>query len=447
MRFRQICILLIGLLLGMGTAHAWDDVRSIRIEFEQGDTQIDPAYKTNAANLDSIVSTLRFILNDPHVSDLEVRFSGTTSPDGGYRLNRRISLARREAVERYVRERVELPDSIVTHGAEYIDWERLATMVEGSGIEESGRILDILRGEHKIVEWYSGVKADSRVLALRELNWGWTWREMVDSLFPSLRNGVAVYMVCRRTLPQMEMPDRAILDSNPLVASLAGVAPMKPVATVTPVTEKAVTEVAATETVATKPVATEPAATKKTATEKAPATQRLHIKTNALGWVVLGANIGVEADLYRHLSLAVPFYYSALDFFKSDIKFRTIALQPELRGWLSPDNRGLFFGAHFGMAYYNIATDGKYRIQDHAGNSPALGGGISVGYRMSLGRHKHWHIEFSVGAGAYSVHYDRYHNKKNGFLHDTVKRTYWGLDQANVSFSYSFDLGRKGGRK
>ena len=49
----------------------------------------------------------------------------------------------------------------------------------------------------------------------------------------------------------------------------------------------------------------------------------------------------------------------------------------------------------------------------------------------------------------YSLHYDKFHNTprtKDGLLVESVKKTYWGIDQAAVSFSYAFDLKRKGGR-
>lgn len=174
------------------------------------------------------------------------------------------------------------------------------------------------------------------------------------------------------------------------------------------------------------------------------------MKTNALGWGLAIANVAIEADIARHWSFTVPVYYSAWDYFKSTIKFRTFAIQPELRYWLSGDNDGFFAGAHFGMAYYNLAIDGDYRYQDHNRRTPALGGGVAAGYRMPLGKDGRWRVEFSIGAGVYALHYDKFHNTsrtKDGLLAGSVKKTYWGLDQAAVTFSYSFDLGKKGGSR
>ncbi len=110
----------------------------------------------------------------------------------------------------------------------------------------------------------------------------------------------------------------------------------------------------------------------------------------------------------RNLSFHLPVYYSALNYFTSTIKFRALGFQPELR-WNFTRPAGLFVGAHFGLAYFNLATDGNWRIQTHNGNEPLIGGGVSLGYRLPL------------------------------------SKTYWGLDNAALNFSYSFDLRR--GRK
>jgi hypothetical protein len=176
--------------------------------------------------------------------------------------------------------------------------------------------------------------------------------------------------------------------------------------------------------------------------------RNLHIKTNTLGLGLAIANVAVEIDLAKHWSFTLPVYYSAWDYFKSTIKFRTFSVQPEFRYWLSDENDGFFAGAHFGLAYYNVAFDGDYRYQDHNCNTPAIGGGVSMGYRLPISKNNRWRVEFSLGAGAYTTHHDKFYNTPNtkgGLMKETIKKTYWGIDHAAVSFSYSFDLKKKGG--
>ena len=114
-----------------------------------------------------------------------------------------------------------------------------------------------------------------------------------------------------------------------------------------------------------------------------------------------------------------------------------------MRYWFNESNQKFFVGAHFGYAQYNIAIDGDYRYQDHNGTSPALGGGISVGYRMPISKNNKWHIEFTLGAGVYGLHYDKFYNVHNGKLVDTYRKTYWGIDNAAISISYRFDLNKR----
>ncbi|MGM9802042.1 MAG: DUF3575 domain-containing protein, partial [Candidatus Limisoma sp.] len=101
-------------------------------------------------------------------------------------------------------------------------------------------------------------------------------------------------------------------------------------------------------------------------------------------------------------------------------------------------------GAHAAMTYFNFAFDGDYRYQDHNGTNPALGGGISLGYRKPIGKRGRWRLEFAIGGGIYKLKYDKFVNGKNGELVGTYDKTFYGVDNAAVSIVYTFD--RKHGR-
>lgn len=178
--------------------------------------------------------------------------------------------------------------------------------------------------------------------------------------------------------------------------------------------------------------------------------RKLHLKTNALGLGMGIANAAVEIDIANHWSFTLPVYYSAWDYFSTTVKFRTFSVQPEFRYWVLEKNDGFFTGAHLGYSYYNFAFDGSYRYQDHNRETPAIGGGVSIGYRLPVSRNNRWRFEFSIGAGVYPLHYDKFYNDKDtksGLMIESVKKTYWGVDQAAVSLLYTFDLKRKGGRR
>ena len=172
-----------------------------------------------------------------------------------------------------------------------------------------------------------------------------------------------------------------------------------------------------------------------------------YLKSNTVGWGMLIANIAGEIDFANHWSATLPVYYSALNYFTSTVKFRTLCFQPEVRYWLSPENVGWYGGAHLGLAWFNYAKGGDWRYQDHNRHTPAYGGGISVGYRMPIAKNNRWFMEFSLGGGVYKLHYDVFHNHHNGQMTDIRKRTFYGIDNVAVSFAYRFDLKKKGGNR
>ena len=179
--------------------------------------------------------------------------------------------------------------------------------------------------------------------------------------------------------------------------------------------------------------------------------RQLHVKTNAIGLGMGIANVAVEIDLAKHWSFTLPVYYSAWDYFKTTLKFRTLTVQPEFRYWFKEQNEGWFVGAHFGLGYYNYALDGDYRYQDHNRETPAMGGGLAAGYRTHLSKDKRWKMEFSLGGGIYAANYDKFHNTpdtKDGLMvASSIKKTWYGIDQASVSIAYTFDLKKKGGKR
>ena len=158
-------------------------------------------------------------------------------------------------------------------------------------------------------------------------------------------------------------------------------------------------------------------------------------------------NAAVEFDFASHWSAELPVYYSAWNYFTYGLKFRTLDIRPEIRYWLSPCNKGFFVGAHFGLAWYDFAFKGDYRYQDHNRNTPALGGGITLGYRMPISANRRWHIEFGLSGGIYRLDYDKFINVPNGRLVGREQKTYYGLDGASVSIAYSFGLKKKGGNR
>ncbi len=172
---------------------------------------------------------------------------------------------------------------------------------------------------------------------------------------------------------------------------------------------------------------------------------KVYLKTNMPAWAMLWINAAVEFDITERVSAQLPVYYSGFNYFTRTLKFRTFALQPSLRWWPRRDNMGFFLEGHFGLAWYDFAKDGEFRYQDHFKRRPAIGGGIGIGYRFHFNSNRRWTMEASLGAGIYHLNYDIFENHTNGYIVGQRRRTFYGIDHAALSISYSFDLGKKGG--
>ena len=406
--------MLILLLLGVGVTHSQETRTEISVDFRVNSTVIDFAYSGNIDRIQEIIDFLRAIRQDSTVNIVEVSFCGAASPEGSAQQNRRLARSRLEALEKIIRREVDIPDSLITRNDNYIPWDYLKSQIEGSGLVSKDKVIAILEEEARLVDYYYPyTHIDNRIVKLKALDGGVVWQQMNRLFFEQMRNASVVFVTHKKELPPVEEPETevvAVAETAPDTAATA--APIAP--------------------------------------EVEEWAHKLHLKTNAIGLGMGIANVAVEIDMARHWSFALPVYYSAWDYFKQTIKFRTFAVQPEFRYWLSDENDGFFAGAHFGLAYYNLAIDGDYRYQDHNRETPAIGGGVSIGYRLPISKNNRWRVEFSVGAGAYTNHYDKFHNTpdtKDGLLIEDIRNTYWGIDQAAVSFSYSFDLKKKGGKR
>lgn len=422
MRVNKYCITLILLLFGVGAAHSQESRTEICVDFRVNSTVIDSAYSDNTARMQEIIEFLQNIRQDSTISIVEISFCGASSPEGSDQLNRGLARGRLAALERLVRREVDIPDSLVTRNDSYIPWDYLKSRIEDSDLIRKDEVIAILEEESLLVDYHHpNTHIDNRIVKLKRLDNGKVWQQMHKLFFKRMRNACAVFVTYKQELTPVQEP--VIIPDTIKVEPIVEVVEIKP--DTTAIVAPVVPEVEGW-------------------------TRKLHLKTNVIGLGMGIANVAAEVDLAKHWSFALPVYYSAWDYFTSTIKFRTLAIQPEFRYWLSENNNGFFAGAHFGLAYYNFAFDGDYRYQDHNRETPSLGGGVGVGYRLPVGRNNRWRVEFSLGAGVYSRHYDKFHNTpdtKDGLMIESIKKTYWGIDQAAVSFSYTFDLKKKGGKR
>ncbi len=403
-------ILLIIFTLGIIEVQAQNPEIRIRLGFREGSVVVDPEFNNNGQKIQEIVSLLEEVRNDSTAEVVEVQFCGSASPEGSYELNHRLARERLSAVERIVRKQIEIPDSIIVRNDSYIPWAEFKEAIQKSDIQFKNEVLAIINESPKLVNFREGTQIDERVEKLKVLDEGRVWEILDKTYFSDLRNAFAIIITCRINIPEMGYSPKLVnIRIEPEKSKIEFSQPIK---------------------------------IEKKEPEWMP---HLYIKTNALALALGVANFAVEVDITKHLSFTLPIYYSAWNYFTSDLKLRTFAVQPEVRYWFSKKNDGWFVGSHFGFAYYNVAWGGDWRIQDHRRENPTMGGGMSVGYRKPLGERKRWKLEFSLGGGMYDLNYDKFRNEHNGELVKSEKKTFIGVDNAAVTLSYTFDL-KKGGK-
>lgn len=408
-------------------ADNWRAVDSICIYYRTGYRYVEPGFRDNRKELDRFIASVRQTMERQQAARIIIQ-SGA-SPDGTNQANERLSQRRADSVASYICRHASIPDAYVEKQAIGIAWERLRRQVAASDMAHREEVLDILDNTPLWSFDKQGRVIGSRKKALMDLRGGVPYRYMYQHLFPDLRCSVVAMLYVQ------EKEDTTENDSTPAHP----LPPADSLPAIAPVPGAVDGDTLETDTLPRS--ATEETAMPQPMPEQA-WIPRIQVKTNAIGWVMMVANASVEIDLSRRFSINLPFYYSGLDYFTRRAKFRILATQPELRFWFA-EKRRVFVGAHFGVASYNFALGGKWRIQDHNGTSPALGGGISAGYKIPFTRNERFCMEFSAGAGVYKAHYDKFNNEKNGAFDSTVRKTFIGLDHAAVSFSYSFDLKKR----
>ena len=361
---RKLCLALALIMSGVATMGQSID-RSVEIHFGTSNAADTNNFFGNAERLrqfsDEIVS-----LHRDKYEITSAEFHAGTSPEGSERLNTRLSAERlRNGIAAFL---AVMGDDIVLHGEELTvssasagTWEDLASLLEaGSDFEGRDTVLKVLRD--------SSLSHKAKTTALHRLGGG-IWNYLTNIVFPELRvSGITIRLALAERLPDT-VPAVSVVRSfrlEPPVGSICAV-PLKP--------------------------NTPPEGM----FDKEEWVRQLRVGTNAVGLCLLLGNLSAEVDITRNLSFHLPVYYSALNYFTSTIKFRALGFQPELR-WNFTRPAGLFVGAHFGLAYFNLATDGNWRIQTHNGNEPLIGGGVSLGYRLPLSKDKRWNLDFVLGA-------------------------------------------------
>lgn len=422
---------------------------SVTVYFRQGYSAFDRDFRGNGERIDDFVAKIRLYQDLSHMKILRVEYTASASPEGTLAANEKLASKRARNLTDHLHQHLTFPDSLVFLTTVSEDWGRLQEMVENDSQVPSRR---------EVLRLITSNDPD-RKKKLEQLDGGKPWDYMLRTHFPDLRSfRVFIYVGVEEPVlegvvdidmtadepeeqfVQLEKEDVPQMEAAPVV--------IEPEVAEPEVAEAEVTEPAVEEvpTIVTPEPAIQPETDKWT--------RKLTVKTNLVGAAFLVANAAVEIDIVKNLAFALPIYWSGWDYAGiNTLKFRTLMIQPELRYYI-PKTNGLYVGAHFGMGYWNFALGnlaGKlgleemdgWRYQDHKGESPAIGGGLALGYALQFKKNPRWGMEFSIGGGVYDAKYDVFYNEANGPYYKRGERTtFIGVDNASISFTYKFDLKR-----
>ena len=155
--------------------------------------------------------------------------------------------------------------------------------------------------------------------------------------------------------------------------------------------------------------------------------QKIMLKTNALEWMCLSPNAGLETRLSKHVSLNIEASGSMAKF--NNKRFRHFTFRPEVRYWFS----GRVQAHHFvGIMPIGTAYDIKLNSTRHQGWG--LGLGATYGYSLVLS--KHFGLEGTVGAGVLNYEEKKYNNHENGEI--VHKKTTFCPLKLGISAVYMF---------
>lgn len=420
--FKPLIISLLVLMVGAVNVSAQQSCDSVAVYFRQGKTAFDREFRDNGDRIDSFVARIRLIQELSNFEIYRVEYTASASPEGVESNNEQLARLRASVMTDILHEKLVFPDSLVHLKAITEDWEGLARQVKADqNVPSRKEALKIIEG-----------KAPDRKKQLQNLDGGSTWDYLLRTHFPDLRSfRIFIYTgIEEQELEGVVDIDLATGAPDPVVPETL---------------QKDTVELMEQPQLVEEPV-------QQIEPQEDKWVRKLTVKTNLIGAAFLMANAAVEVDIIENLSIALPVYWSGWDYAGiNNLKFRTLMIQPEVRYYI-PKTNGLYVGAHFGMGYWNFALgdyaskigldhmDG-WRYQDHKGESPAIGGGISVGYALQFRKNPRWGMEFAVGAGAYDAKYDVFYNEANGPYHERGARTtFIGIDNAAISFTYKFDL-------
>lgn len=468
-RFVTLAIALIFGQLTVWGQSAEGDMADRRVKFYLGGSVLSTSLGDNAKELSESIELLQKIQEDSQLTLKKVIFTGTTSLEGKSVYNIPLSQRRLEALERYIRARVDIPEDIIVRHAAGNDWERLASLVEESDMPDKEATLHVLRDMPEHVYDGNGKLVNSRKKQLMELQHGKTWYWLEKNFFAEMRNATIEVVYADKDAEKYESNPKTVTGPGPvipktaeeperqpvdtaaieqaIIGNLTDPSKVEPTTTTTTTTTTTVTEDNAPE------AADEAVAVAEDTTGKKPF--YMAFKTNMLYDVAAVPSVGVEFYLGKGWSIAANWEYA---WWKKDGKsryWRVYGGDLDIRKWFGKAAKakpltGHHLGVYGQVLTYDFEWGGKGQMAGIPGGSmfdkTSYAAGLEYGYSLPIARRLN--IDFVIGGGYLGGRYYEYTPIDGHYVWQATKDRHWfGPTKAEISLVWLIGRGNYNANK
>lgn len=140
--------------------------------------------------------------------------------------------------------------------------------------------------------------------------------------------------------------------------------------------------------------------------------QDWRLKTNLAYWATTTPNLAAETRLSNRWSLDLSVGWNPFTF-SGNKKLKHIAIQPEMRYWLSCPFKGHFLGTNLLYSHYNAGgvhfPFGLFsELKEHRFQGDLGAIGLVYGYNWALDKNNRWGLETAIGLGYGITRYTKY---------------------------------------
>lgn len=178
-------MLLFGMFL-IPNAHT--NITEIDIDFQVGKCNVDTAYSDNARQLANLEKTIQYVNSHPNVRIERLTISGYASPEGPAVKNKQLGETRANALEQYIRSRIDIADSLVVRLPATIPWDMLKAEIRTSQEPGYNEIDRVLHSASTVIEYLPGRWADRRAFEIQRQK---AYKTLNRNVFPSMRSAKA----------------------------------------------------------------------------------------------------------------------------------------------------------------------------------------------------------------------------------------------------------------